>query len=194
MRQRSNLCLVREVMTTAVELLRAEFLDSCQRLTSRLEGITDEEFFWEPCSGCWTLRRISESQINARGEWQIDYADYGTGPPPVTTVAWRLIHIASGNWIYWEYAFGAGLRTFLDLEVPGTAAGAVEWLRASQEPLIQVLGELSDEDLDRPRPTNWGEVWPTHKLLSTLVVEQVHHGAEIGLLRDLFRNRASLGD
>jgi hypothetical protein len=23
----------------------------------RLQGLTDEEYFWEPVEGCWTLRR-----------------------------------------------------------------------------------------------------------------------------------------
>jgi hypothetical protein len=31
-----------------------------------------------------------------------------------------------------------------------------------------------------------------HRVLATLVNEQVHHGVEISLLRDLYRNRGSL--
>jgi hypothetical protein len=42
-------------------------------------------------------------------------------------------------------------------------------------------------------PGNWGEEWPTSRLFETLISEQVHHGAEISLLRDLYRNRATLG-
>ncbi len=26
------------------------------RLTGRLSGLTDEEYFWEPVAGCWSLR------------------------------------------------------------------------------------------------------------------------------------------
>ena len=40
-------------------------------------------------------------------------------------------------------------------------------------------------------PTNWGELWPLHRVVATLVSEQVHHGAEISLMRDLYRNRGS---
>jgi DinB superfamily len=180
-------------VTTAVELLRQQFIDSGDRLEARLQGLTDEEFFWEPCSGCWTLRPISETHLDARGEWQIDYADYGAGPPPITTLAWRLIHIASGNWIYWEHAFGPGVRSFVDLEVPGTARAAVAWWLASQGPWLGLLDSVDDRELNQPRATNWGEMWPTHRLLITLILEQIHHGAEIGLLRDLFLRRRELG-
>ena len=80
------------------------------------------------------------------------------------------------------------------MEMPGNAAAATEWLRASQEPLSAALAWLDDADLETPRKTNWGELWPCHKIFSTLINEQVHHGAEISLLRDLYRTRDWLGN
>jgi hypothetical protein len=77
--------------------------------------------------------------------------------------------------------------------MPGNAAAATRWLAASQVPLNAVLAELADANLDTLRKTNWGEWWPWHKIFTTLVREQVHHGAEISLLRDLYRNRETLG-
>lgn len=176
-------------MTTALELLRGQFLDSSERLNARLRGLTDEEFLWEPCAGWWTVRPVGELGIKARGAWQIDYDDDPPDPPPVTTLAWRLLHVASGNWIYYEHAFGQGKRSFLDLELPGEAAAAVEWLAASEAPWHEVLNTLTEGDLDVLRRTNWGDLWPTHRLVTTLIVEQTHHGAEIGVLRDLFREQ-----
>jgi uncharacterized damage-inducible protein DinB len=102
------------------------------------------------------------------------------------------VHVAAVNYLYWDYAFGPATASF-DLEMPGNAAAATRWLRASQEPLIAVLAALSDSGLDTPRKTNWGEWWPCHKIFTTLIHEQVHHGAEISLLRDLYRNRGTLG-
>lgn len=66
------------------------------------------------------------------------------------------------------------------------------WLRASQRPLEEALAGLGDDALDEPRLTNWGERLPTWRLYEILVTEQVHHGAEISLLRDLFRLRSTL--
>jgi len=122
----------------------------------------------------------------------IDYEVPNPDPAPVTTIAWRTVHIAIVNYLYWDYAFGPATASF-DLVLPGDAAAAVPWLAASQQPLSAVLAGLGDADLDTEVRTNWGKLWPCHRIFSTLIKEQVHHGAEISLLRDLCRNRQSLG-
>jgi hypothetical protein len=43
--------------------------------------------------------------------------------------------------------------------------------------------------LDEMRPTHFGVDWPVHRMLSTLLDEQLHHGAEIALLRDPYQRR-----
>jgi hypothetical protein len=35
-------------------------------LRPRLDGLTDEEYFWEPVDGCWSLRRAED------GSYQLD--------------------------------------------------------------------------------------------------------------------------
>jgi hypothetical protein len=90
-----------------------------------------------------------------------------------------------------DYAFGPATASF-DLELPGDAIGGVAWLRASQQPLEDALAGLDDDALDEARLTNWGERLPTWRLFDILVIEQVHHGAEISLLRDLYRQRTTL--
>src|SRR5215471_17082945 len=57
------------------------------RVTGRLAGLTDEEYFWEPVAGCWSLRQ------GDGGRWQLDGGGGGgpaPDPVPVTTIAWRL--------------------------------------------------------------------------------------------------------
>jgi hypothetical protein len=39
--------------------------------------------------------------------------------------------------------------------------------------------------------TNWGEEKPTWRIIWTMIEHDVHHGAEIGVLRDLYRVRSS---
>lgn len=106
----------------------------------------------------------------------------------MTTIAWRTVHIAAVNYLYWDYAFGPATASF-DLELPGTAHEAVDWLATSQSPLAEALAGLPDFALDDVVPTNWGDGWPVRRIFTTLINEQVHHGAEIRLLRDLYRNR-----
>jgi hypothetical protein len=37
--------------------------------------------------------------------------------------------------------------------------------------------------------TNWGEEWPTRRVLWTMIDHDLHDGGEIGVLRDLYRER-----
>ena len=166
-------------MDTATALLREQWAASCATLQRRLAGLTDGEFFWEPCDGCWSVRPGS-------GGWTMDYPDEVPDPPPVTTIAWRLLHIAHGNWIYWEHAFGPGRRSYHDLETCGSADAAVADLIASQRPVTEALDGMTDAALADPVGTPFGATWPAGTVLRTLLNEQVHHGAEIGLLRDLY--------
>jgi len=155
--------------------------EAWQTLRHRLEGLTDEEFFWEPVPGCWTVHR-SET-----GCWLADYADPAPDPPPFTTIAWRLVHIASCKVMYHEYAFGAGKLTWDELEYPHTAVDAITWLEEGHGKLQAALGQLSDAELTEMRLTNWGEQWETWRIFWTMVFHDLHHGAEIGCLRDLYR-------
>jgi len=176
-------------MAGGSELLREQWAASSARLGRIVAGLTDEEYFWEPCDGCWSVRPRPGSE----GGWVMDYPDVHPDPPPVTTIGWRLLHIAHGNQIYWEHSFGPATRTFLDLDIPGTAQAAADELVASQEPVAEALAGTDDAALGAPVPTHFGETWPAGRVFRTLLDEQVHHGAEISLLRDLYRNRATLG-
>lgn len=185
------------VVTTATQLLGEQFGESSTHLERVLADIGNDEFFWEPCDGCWTDHHRCEppraAWADGSGEWVIDYELPEPDPAPVTTIAWRTIHVAAVNWMYWEHAFGAAMRTFPALEIPGGSARAVvAWLAESQQPLLQELRHLDDQALEVKRSTNWGEKWPTRELFKILIRERVHHGAEISLLRDLYRNRRTL--
>ena len=53
-------------------------------LRPRLDGLTDDEFLWEPVAGCWSVRRGADGRHRAEGPWPQPGA-----APPVTTIAWR---------------------------------------------------------------------------------------------------------
>lgn len=165
-------------MTSAIDVLRAQWGASCDRLQQIVDGLSDAEFFWEPAPGCWTVRRTDSG-------WWMDYPDEVPDPPPMTTIAWRLLHITHANWIYWEQGFGPRSRHFPDLEIMGTAQDAAADLVASQQPVTATLAEFGD--LDRPVCTPMNETRPAWRVVATLIDEQTHHGAEISLLRDLQR-------
>ena len=164
-----------------VDLLTAEMDEALETLRRRLEGLTDEEFFWEPVPGRWTVHP------DESGRWVVDYEVQAPDPPPFTTIAWRLAHIAACKIMYHEYAFGPGKLTWDKLDIPYTAADAIAWLEEGHARLHTALNGLTDADLVEMRLTNWGEPWPTWRIFWVMIHHDAHHGAEIGCLRDLYR-------
>jgi hypothetical protein len=169
-------------MLSASGVLGELWAASIADLRRIVDGLTDEEFRWEPRDGCWTVRHEDDG-------WVMDNPDDAPEPPPVTTIGWRLLHIARGNWIYGEFAFGAGSRNFADLPIYGAAGPAVDDLIASQRPITDALTLVSDVTLNDSVRTQSGRSWPAARVFSTLLREQIQHGAEISLLRELYRNR-----
>ena len=164
-----------------VERLSAQMDGVWARFRDRLEGLDEYEFLWQPVPNCWTIHQADD------GRWWIDYEDPAPEPPPFPTIAWRLEHVAACKVMYHEYAFGEGRLTWDDLPIPHTAAGAIAWLEEGHARLRAVLDTLTDADLDVERATNWGDRWPTWRILWTMIDHDAHHGAEIGALRDLYR-------
>ena len=122
----------------------------------------------------------------------MDYPQVHPDPPPFTSIAWRLLHISDGNAIYWEHSFGPGQRNFWDLAPHGDAASAIHYVAESQAPVTATLAGMDDDSLDEMRPTHFGVEWPARRVFAVLLDEQTHHGAEVGVLRDLYRHRHAM--
>jgi hypothetical protein len=78
---------------------------------------------------------------------------------------------------------------FPDLPVPGSAAEAVRYWTDSRRPIEDWMRTAAPPDLDEVRPNPVGDPLPAGRTLNILLEEQIHHGAEIALLRDLYRSR-----
>lgn len=98
-----------------------------------LVGLSDHEFFWEPVPNCW---RIYQTE---NGRCTYDYQIPAPDPSPLTTIGWRLVHLAACKVMYYEYAFGPAKRTFPDLTIPPTAVGAIAWLEHGHALLTAAL-------------------------------------------------------
>ena len=173
------------VTRAVVEVIRQQLQEAFDTIRERVEGLTDDEFFWEPAPGCWTVRRRKD------GRWAVDYPEPPhPEPAPFTTIGWRLVHVAECKVMYHEYAFGAATLTFPDIDSAHTANAAIAQLEAGHAMLLRDLAALDDAGLDRDVLTNWGATWPARKIFWTMVNHDLHHGGEIGVLRDLYRERA----
>lgn len=152
-----------------------------KNLRPRLDGLTDEEYFWEPVRDCWTIRPRGTPNS---GEWTMDSASPAPVPAPVTTIAWRLAHIivsCLGYRVGWHFG-GQDVQTF---SYAGTADEALKQLDEMYERWNAGVRDLSDTDLENP-PTVGLERFPMEGIVLHVNRELIHHGAEISLLRDLY--------
>ena len=177
-------------MRTRVELMQRQLDEAYRLIRDRVEGLSEEEFWWAPVDDAWTVRETE------RGTWAADYEEPDPVPAPITTIGWRLVHVAECKLMYHEYAFGDARLTWPELDSPHTAADAIAALERGQELVAADLRSLDDGGLERPVRTNWGETWPAWRIVWTMIHHDLWHGGEIGALRDLYRVRhdARLGE
>jgi len=160
----------------------------------RLGGLTDEEYFWEPVPGCWSVRPREEAgaPINAgSGRFLLEYAVPAPVPPPVTTIAWRLGHLMVG--VLGERIgshFGGEEITYRTFDYPGTADAALARLDGLYRQWNSAVSALSDDALARPVGPAEGPFAdsPMSALVLHINREMIHHLAEVALLRDLYRD------
>jgi hypothetical protein len=175
-------------MRSRVELLREELDDAYRMIRDRVEGLSDEEFWWAPVAGAWSVRQTK------RGTWAADYEEPDPDPAPFTTIGWRVVHVAECKVMYHEYAFGEARLTWPELDSPHTATDAIASLERGHRLLADSLdGSLDDAELERPVKTNWGESWPAWRIFWTMIHHDLWHGGEIGVMRDLFRAQRNDG-
>lgn len=158
----------------------------------RLAGLTDDEYWWEPAGRGWSLRERD-------GELALEQFAPEPPVPPVTTIAWRLVHVGRD-------IFGKRARAFFgptpapdkaDMfddrhwpePLPGTAADALTMVETGYRMWRDGVAALDDHQLRQPLGTKGGEFaeFSMAALVLHLNREVMAHGAEICLLRDLYR-------
>lgn len=181
----------------------AEQLDLHWRaaLRPRLDGLIDDEYFWEPVPGCWSVRRRGMSTAQkavGAGEFTYEYAYPAPDPAPVTTIAWRLAHIIVGclgarnsSHFGGPDLGGHASDCWREFTYAGTAKQALEQLDEAYARWIAGVRGLGVDGLGRPcgpAEDPYGDE-PMAVLVLHINREVIHHGAEITLLRDLYRAR-----
>jgi hypothetical protein len=164
-----------------------------QQLRPRLDGLTDDEYFWEPVPGCWTISRRGESLAPLSvgvGDFTIDSAEEAVSPEPVTTIAWRLGHLLAVFGMPGTPHFDRPAGPPAELSFPGTAAEALSRLDEGHDAWLADVRLLGADGLARPQgalsPPQFADA-PMARLIMYTHLEIIHHGAEICLLRDLYR-------
>lgn len=161
----------------------------------RLDGLTDDEYRWEPAAGCWSIRRrgaARSAMAAGGGDWVADFEYPEPQPAPVTTIAWRLAHVIVGVFGMRNAShFGgppADYQTFL---YAGDAATALAQLDDGYGRWVAGVSSLDDTGLATPVGPAEGPFaeLPYAALVLHINREAIHHLAEVLLLRDLYRHR-----
>jgi hypothetical protein len=166
-----------------------------RQLRPRLDGLSDEEYLWEPVPGAWNVRRRGTSgapMAAGGGEFTIDFEMPEPSPPPVTTIAGRIGHVVVGV-LGMRVAshFGGPPCDYLSHDYPGDAIGALAQLDENYAAWVAGVRQLGGEGLARACGPAEGPfaAAPMATLVLHINREMIHHGAEIALLRDLYRSK-----
>ncbi|MGP4110430.1 DinB family protein [Streptomyces sp. 4N509B] len=165
-----------------------------RQLRPRLDGLTDEEYLWEPVPGCWSVRPDGTGGFTRD---DIREGEPEPEPQPVTTIAWRMGHLVT------DILGGRAARHFEGraptpwdaFPYAGTAKGALAQLDEAYERWVAGVRGLGAAELARrcgPSEPYFADA-PLAALVLHIHREVIHHGAEISLLRDLYPWRRVAG-
>ena len=161
------------------------------QLRPRLDGLTDDEYLWQPVHNCWTIspRGTSAAPLSVGGgDFTWDFPQ-PQDSEPVTTIAWRLGHLIVGLAEMNGTHFGGPPARVETFDYAGTAKEALGQLDDAYEPWIEGVRGLGEAGLVHPQgatsPPEFANA-PMVRLVLFTSVEVFHHGAEICLLRDLY--------
>jgi DinB superfamily len=182
-------------------------------------ALTDDEFFWEPFTTTWSVRRRDECRTSnpfGPGEWVADFEIPEPAPVPMTTIAWLYWHIGSMPGRLCDIDLLGGTRTMASgwtspyLAHHPIFTSAAEAVSASRDGWQRLRGAIEQADDDQLEVTTAGYTYAaepprgglcvvgppgpahpaTHFIAATLN-EVGHHGSQIGALRDAYAWRRS---
>ena len=139
------------------------------------------------------IEESNESQALLTNLATVDEAAWRAMPPGATrSIESMVLHVGACKIMYDDYAFGPGTKHWGTSEVEGPwelgqapMTEAIEWLRGTHRSFVQHVAALTDDDLDTPRMTNWGELRPTRWIVAAIIGHDFYHAGEINHLRSL---------
>ena len=158
------------------------------RTIARLEGLTDDEFRWQPVPGAWTVRKLRDGRV------VVDNLNYHLPPHPMTSIAWRVAHLIE---VYGSPRNSRWLRIteppsapFSDTPwtIAWTADESIALLRTALDHFCGLI-QMIDDDKWAEKLGPGTEPYQDASLAGFAlhqIDEAIHHGAEVGVLRDLY--------
>jgi hypothetical protein len=161
-------------------------------LTDRLEGLTDDEYLWQPAPSAWTVRPPVEPGGRPLPDAEVWAPTGGSAPP--RTIAWSMGHLGAGVAERADWLVGTHSKTNEDYRWPLTAAEGIGFMLDGLAQWRNGLETMTDNDLDTVgRSAYPGGLDPTLPLIEIVWwvnKELIYHAGEIWLMRDLYAGRA----
>jgi hypothetical protein len=152
-----------------------------ERFRSRIDGLTDDEYLWEPASGCLTVHPGEVGSFVTGGR---------PGPGPVTTIAWRMCHI--GDFLRhernWRWLNREPVQLDRHIRHPTTAAGGIGYVEESWSSWQRLLSSMTPAEMWEPLGPIAGPYAEDERIgfVIHIMDELIHHAAEVGVMRDLY--------
>jgi hypothetical protein len=151
-----------------------------QELMQTLIKIPKQEAQWKPFLHSRSLETLK--QWNEKGnDWIVSQT-----LDPVSTIEYKVLHLAQCKLMYDEYAFRKSSLKWSDLECPEWPM-TVSYLEQTQADLLDSIQHLNDSQLDELVPTNWGDVWPIKEIIFTMIHHDAYHFGQICTVRNLYK-------
>jgi hypothetical protein len=178
---------------TAVPARLAPFLAQwdyiVEVLTERLQGLTDEEYLWEPAPGAWSVREVNGRATPDAEVW----APNGSEATPPRTLAWSISHLGAGSLTRADYLVGSHSLKDSDLSWPLTADDGVRFMKKGLDAWRNGLATMTDKDLDTvgrsAYPGGLDPELPLIEIVWWVNKELLFHSGEIWFVRDLYAAR-----
>ena len=169
--------------------------------------LSQDEFFWEPVAGSWSVRRRNECRTPnpfGKGDWVVDFdagVVEGKSVEPLTTIAWLFWHVGSMPGRAAELDFLGGTESaesgwtapYLgNHPVFSSSSDAVDAMRTGWRALDRAIRASTDKGLDQATrfwgyPGYPGPPAQGYQVIASILNEISHHGTQVCMLRDLYR-------
>jgi hypothetical protein len=167
---------------TTVHMLIWQLESWFQELVQALSEISMEEAKWKPTTNSKTVE-VLDQWYGKRKDWISEqFLD------PISTIEFKVVHLAQNKHKYNEYAFREGSKNWIDLECPEWP-NCIDYLKKTQKSLVESLQNLTDEQLEEMVPTRWDELWSIKRIISTLIYHDAYHFGQINTIKNLFQSR-----
>lgn len=166
------------------DVLVRQFSIAWKLASYHLDGLSTTECLWRPAERGLHVHRGQDGRLY--GDWP-DHEGYDIGPPSIAWITWHI-----GFWwsMVLDHSFGAGTLSREGVTWPEDADTVRASLGMLQVKWRDMLGRLTDADLQSPMNTRWPlKERPFADVVAWVNIELAKNAAEIGYARFLYAAR-----